>query len=265
MSDPHARCAQPGDTRSVQLLRGEWPDPDGGAADRRADRGDRDRAQPRGIEADLVAPLGLGRRLAVVRDPQHARRARRTCRARARAAVRDRRVGPARRRTARRRGDRRARCAPRCATRRAGGRRLGNDQRPLQVRRRAGRQAVRGVRDRAVDERLHVVERGDHRRRAQEVAAAAAPLRRVHRPRRAVRGARADDPRRPRRFAVPLDRAGRLAAVASPARNAVPARAVRAAGRRRAGAAGRSGSAARAAISTRCARSRARWCCPASA
>ena len=36
---------------------------------------------------------------------------------------------------------------------------------------RAGRQAVRGVRHGAVDERLHVDERGDHRRRAQEDAA----------------------------------------------------------------------------------------------
>ena len=87
---------------------------------------------------------------------------------------------------------------------------------------------------------------------------AGAPRRRVHGPRRAVRGACADDPRRPRRFAVPLDGAGGLAAVASPARNAVPARAVRAAGRGRAGTCWTTPKRCCAAIPRRCARWRAR-------
>ena len=100
--------------------------------------------------------------------------------------------------------------------RRAGGRRLGNDQRLVQVCGREGRQAVRGVRDRTVDERLHVDERGDHRRRPQEDAAGGSAARRVHRSGGVRRGTGTHDPRRPRRLALPLDGAGRLAAVAAP-------------------------------------------------
>ena len=80
---------------------------------------------------------------------------------------------------------------------------------------------LRGLRDRAFDERLRVEERGHHHRRPQDVAAGRVAHGRLHGPWRAVSGARADDPRRSRRFAVPVHGAGRLAAFASPAGNAL--------------------------------------------
>ena len=51
-----------------QLMRGEWIDPDGGRPVRVAVRAVAIERSLRGAEADLVASLGLGRRLAVVSD-----------------------------------------------------------------------------------------------------------------------------------------------------------------------------------------------------
>ena len=52
------------------LIRGTWKDPDSGEPDRRSDRLDRrSSADLRGREADLVAALELGPRIAVVCDP----------------------------------------------------------------------------------------------------------------------------------------------------------------------------------------------------
>jgi glycerol-1-phosphate dehydrogenase [NAD(P)+] len=52
-----------------RLLRGDYPDPDGGAPIGVPIKAVRIERSLRGIEADLVAPLGLGRRLAVISDP----------------------------------------------------------------------------------------------------------------------------------------------------------------------------------------------------
>ena len=51
------------------LLRGEWVDPDSGASIQLPPLAVAIERSLAGIEADLVAPLGLGRRLAVVSDP----------------------------------------------------------------------------------------------------------------------------------------------------------------------------------------------------
>ncbi len=51
-----------------QLMQGEWIDPDGGAPVRVPVRALAIERHLRGAEADLVAPLGLGRRLAIVSD-----------------------------------------------------------------------------------------------------------------------------------------------------------------------------------------------------
>jgi len=50
------------------LLRGEWPDPDGGVPVEVPVRVVAIERSLAGVEADLIAPLGLGRRLAVVSD-----------------------------------------------------------------------------------------------------------------------------------------------------------------------------------------------------
>jgi glycerol-1-phosphate dehydrogenase [NAD(P)+] len=51
-----------------RLLRGDWPDPDGGPPIGVPVRAVAIERSLRGMEADVVAPLGLGRRLAVVSD-----------------------------------------------------------------------------------------------------------------------------------------------------------------------------------------------------
>ena len=51
-----------------QLLRGDWPDPDGGPPIKVSVRAVVIERSLRGMEADVVAPLGLGRCLAVVSD-----------------------------------------------------------------------------------------------------------------------------------------------------------------------------------------------------
>jgi glycerol-1-phosphate dehydrogenase [NAD(P)+] len=52
-----------------QLLRGEYPDPDGGAPIAIPVKAIHIENSLRGLEADIVRPLGLGRKLAVVSDP----------------------------------------------------------------------------------------------------------------------------------------------------------------------------------------------------
>ena len=80
--------ARPGGRRAMskdmiaQLVEGSLPDPDGGSALRVATRSVVIAPSLQGSEADIVAPLELGRHLAVVSDLDHARaarRARRTC------------------------------------------------------------------------------------------------------------------------------------------------------------------------------------------
>lgn len=53
----------------ARLLRGDWSDPDGGGPIGVPVRAVAIERSLRGVEADLVAPLGLGRRYAVVSDP----------------------------------------------------------------------------------------------------------------------------------------------------------------------------------------------------
>ena len=161
-----------------------------------------------------------------------------------------------------RRGDRRC-ASPRmrlggCARRR----RLGDHQRPLQMCGGARWQAVRRLRHGAVDERLYVDERRDHGRRSQEIVAGRDADRRLHGPRGDGGGAAADDSGGARRLALPPDRPGRLASLAPSAwrrRTATPrSRCWRKTNRRSSMRPKRWS----AAISTRCARSRARSCCP---
>ena len=98
--------------------------------------------------------------------------------------------------------------------------RLGHDQRSLQVRGRQAEQALRRLCHRAVDERLHLGQRGDHRKRPQEIARGGRAGGCPDGPGRAGRGPGAHDPFRPRRFRLPADRADRLAPVPPPARTA---------------------------------------------
>ena len=164
------------------LLRGEFPDPDGGPPIGVPVRAVVIERSLRGIEADIVASLPVGRRLAIVSDA--------TTRAvlgerveRALASVGT--VIPivlegephADAETVATRPPRLR--IGRCA----GRRRVRNHQRPVQVRGGEGRQALRGLRDRAVDERLHVDECRDHRRRPQEVARGRGAAGRLHGPR----------------------------------------------------------------------------------
>ncbi len=201
-------------TAARRLPRSGWR-----CADRRADQGHPHRAQPsrhRGRSRRAARARTTPRRGQRSRD---ARGAGRTPGTRARPSRHD-RAGGARSTTAcgrRNRGGVEARVQLR---RCAGRGRIRHDQRPLQIRGGEGRQAVCGVRHGPVDERLHVDERRDHGRRAQEDAAGRDAAGGVHGSRGARGGARADDPRRPRRFALPADGAGRLAALAPSRRHA---------------------------------------------
>jgi len=62
-------CAPTSGDTLAQLLRGEYRDPDGGAPIGIPVQAIHIEKSLRGIEADVVRPLGLGRRLAVVGDP----------------------------------------------------------------------------------------------------------------------------------------------------------------------------------------------------
>ena len=99
---------------------------------------------------------------------------------------------------------------------------LGHHQRSQQVRQRAGREALRGLRHGAVDERLHLGQRGHHDAWPQDVAAGAGAARRVLRSLDPLGGAAAPGSRGPRRQPLPHDVAGRLAAGPPALRSAVP-------------------------------------------
>ena len=155
-----------------RLLRGDYRDPDGGAPIARADQGRAHRAQPPGHRggsrgaARARTPAWPSSAIPP-RAPCSARRVeralvstrRRSCRSCSNAQPHADRAN---------RGDAPARVR---LGRRARRGRVRNHQRPLQIRGSEGWQAVRRVRHRAVDERLHVDERRDHGRRAQEDAA----------------------------------------------------------------------------------------------
>ena len=259
-----AQCRGAG-RRLAQLLRGEYPTRRR-RADRRPHRRDRHRAQLRGTRGGLVAALGLGRRLAVVSDPAtHEVLGARV--ERALAGPRERRLVRARRAAARRRGDRRSACAPQLRAADAlvavGSGTINDlckyaaaqDGKPYAVF--ATAPSMNGYTS------MNAAITVDGHKKSLPAVAARGVF--IDLEVLAARAA-ADDPRRARRFAVPPDGAGRLAAVASccSARRTAQ-RAVRAAGGRRAGCCSTRPRRCCAAISTRCARWRARWCCPASA
>ncbi len=156
--ESHRDCA--GHARSIVARRMAGP------GRRPADQGPR---SGRGDRAQSFRPRGGPRRISAAGAPHRrgqrcddARRVGRAGRARARGRSRG-RPGRARRDTARRCRHRGYRSARMRARGRAGRGRFGNDQRPLQICRREGWQALRGLRDRAFDERLRVEERGHHR------------------------------------------------------------------------------------------------------
>ena len=244
------------------LLRGEWPDPDGGAPVGVPVRAVAIERSLRGVEAELVASLRLGRRLAVVSDRDDARGAGRARRARARAVWR-RRVGRARRRAARRCADGRASCARACARGRCARRgRVGHDQRPVQVRRGADGKpyvvfATAPSMNGYTSTNAAITVDGH-----KQSLPAAAPLGvfidlevLAAAPARMIRAGLGDSLCRPTAQADWLLSHHLLG---TPYR----ARAVRAAGRRRARAARRARSAAARRSRRRCARWRARSCCP---
>ena len=210
---------------------------------RRADRRSRqaiaiERQSARHARPTLVRRArARAQRIAVVSDRDHARGARRARRARARrASARSQSIVL----DAKPHADadtvaaRRARRAAHADALVAVGSGTINDL--CKYRGRAGRQALRRVCDRAVDERLHVAQRGDHRRRPQESLPAHSPSGvffdlavLAAAPPRMIRAGLGDSLcRRPRK---PTG-CSRIICVGTPYRE----RAVRAAGRRRAGA-----------------------------
>jgi hypothetical protein len=245
-----------------QLLRGEYRDPDGGSPIGVPIKAVHIERSLEGIEADLLAPYGLGRRLAVVSDPvTRTVLGRRVERALSSLAT----IVPVVL-DAQPHADLATAATLRRAVRlgrRARRGRVRNHQRPLQIRGGedgkpyvvfATAPSMNGYTSMNAAITVH-----GHKKTL--------PARRRWRsswisrfwPRR-----RPDDSRRSRRFALPADGAGRLAAVPLSAGTPYRSAPFEMLADGRVDTAGRARGAPRPAISTPCERSRARSCCPAS-